>query len=336
MVYLYLALGLLMSISSTLQGASGSDSAEADSAMLARMAAKVATLPYSVSSADPIEQLIAQNSQRTHEQYSPQRAVQAQNKFNAQLPQRTISCVPFYVPVACVSSELQQCFRKAYISVPSDKPLSHKTIMMLTPDATGNTLETIMIASANKTLLEEATLTTVLWALEMLAMGEGKRPLIYSLVAATKLICDGMPSSSWHVGDIQGCACEFTSESAPAEPVLLAQGLLATYFEFKQSNLPRYVDALDYFARDFAPYDVPCHGITPVLIPDVKRLQAYLARTGIPAAVIVDNKELTDPNAILAATLPEFITAPDDVAISQKMKLKNYLAELPGIGYIEE
>lgn len=333
MLYLYVALSLLMSTATIVQGASNSD-AEADAAMLARMTAKASQSLYQATSPDDqVQQLIAQNSQRQYEEFSPERAVEAQKKFNAKPLTNSKYYAPLYVPIASTCSELQRCFKSTYVSAPTNKELFYKTIRMLTPHADDNKLETVMIASSNKRLLADVTLTTALWALDILAGNSDKEPLMHLLFAATKLICTSLPSCD--VSNIQGSSFEFTRSTAPVESVMMTQSLLPRYFEYEHDgNIAKYVDALEIYGENFI--QKRSGAITPVLIPDVPRLQAYLAQKDIPAAVIVDYKELTDPKTVLSATMPEFTTAPGGIVISQKLKLERYLAALPDIAFTEE
>lgn len=371
MLNLYFALSLLMSAGTILHGASSSVNvdAEADGAMLARMTAKAAARVCYTESDDPIEQLIAHNSQRAQAQFSPELAVEALQKFNATLASGTICPASLFVPVASTSSELQQCFKLTHVRVPSRKPLSFKTIMVLTPDPAGNKLETVMLASSNEPLLDDVSIKTVLGALEMLT-GSAYPPreqLLYSVLGDTIEICKNYrdrggnlasgPYASmlcgdlpfYNVSDIQGSSFEFTSQTAPADPVLMAHALLPAYLGIKLSvDMTTYVGALDMFAKHFAA-DKP-HHMAPVLVPDVKRLQAYLARTDIPGAVIVDHKELTDPAKVLSETHPTIVSylhphewrrgmgqaTPSQIVIPQSVRLNEYLAKLPETGFTEE
>jgi hypothetical protein len=371
MLYLYCALSLLMSAGSMLQGASkdaaSSSCTNPDSAMLTRMTAKAAERVYQTDSEDSIDHLIAQKSQYAQELFSPEQAVEAQQKFNATLASGPISSMILYAPVASTSSELQQCFKRTRISVPSDKPLTYMTIMLLTPSPAGNKLEAVMLASSNKPLLQDVTAQTVLGALNALTgSAYSHERLLYSVLGDTAEICKtyrdcggnlgGGPYASMLCGDlpfystsdIQGSSFEFTSQAAPADPVLMAQSLLPAYFEFEHPDMARYVGALDTYGTHFAA-DEPHHP-APVWIPDVKRLQAYLARTDIPAAIIVNNKVLTDPARVLRETLPTTVSylhphewqrgmmesPAGGVVIPQPVRLKQYLAKLPDACYVDE
>jgi hypothetical protein len=316
--------------------------------MLARMTTKSEAMIYHTKSTDPIKQLIASNSQHCFKQFSPERAVEAQKKLNEQLSKGLISPATFYVPIANSCSELQQCFSQSYVFVPSDQALSYTTIMRLIPHVSGNKLEAIMLACPNKALLEAAVLRTTLITLDILAGSYCvKEPLAHSLFAAARYLCNETPT--YKISEIHGNSFEFTAQTAPAALVMMAHSLLPNYLECPYNNdIGRYVAAL-YDYCDYFNADVP-HHIVSVLVPDVPRLQTYLARQDIPAAVIVGDKELTNPKEVLIATKPEYvpvesldlplqegITVVDGTAmIPQAVKLKNYLAELPGIGFTED
>jgi hypothetical protein len=291
--------------------------------------------------------LMKQNKTRQYRDFSPERAVKAQKEFEDELHDPGLFPALIYAPIADSASELQQCFKHAYASVPSPNTLYYKTIMKLSPHAGLNRLEVVIIGSSNKLLLKRVTTQTVLDTLGILAGNYTREPLLYSVFANTQRICDDIPS--YNATDIQGSTFEFTCKTAPIVPVMMAQSLLPSYLEYDHNgDMVTYVAALTMFTENFAA-DTP-HLIAPVLIPDVKRLQAYLAQKELAPVIIIDDKELTDPKAVLSAVKTEFvsesslddplqegITVQSGVArVPQEVKLKNYLAKLPSVIYTEE
>lgn len=356
MLYLYCALGLLMSAGSILHGASCSSDTNPEGRMRKRMIAQGAARIFHTDSADPVKQLIAASSRRHCAQFCPERSLEAQRRFNNQLTQRTIPRIPISVPVSDSSSELQQCFKHARVwtpSLPTGKPTSYTTIMMLSPQPDGNKLEMVMFGSPNQPLLEYVTIKTVLSALRMLA-GDRKAPLIYTLHAEVHKICNKFSEREGNIGgrkpyfttshnvhDIQGSAFEFTSEAAPAEPVLMAQSLLPAYFEYEHGgDMAKYLGALSMFGAHIAPSTT--HHMAQVLIPDTARLQAYLARKDVQPAVIVNHKELRNPSTILSVTKPStvphvgpgewrrgMVRTASGVFVPQEVMLQRFIDSLP-------